>query len=228
MEVNDRLSDMSDSETMCSDSETCVSDTETVVDDLIFPTSIVNDDISTRFIDNSTPYLSRKRYEDHDEFKKKNPQARPLLPPPASIEFSFRNFTATLGHAYLVAQHTPISRTKKGSAAEFRAIAEKLKIRFSLSVPEYREAMGNELEVKRMLLTCVQKWTERWEEPPAGASKKLLYNDLIKFICIAAQERRVEDQEMKKYGIEAFAYAEADWREAMAKDLVASRWAGWR
>ncbi|KAJ8079189.1 hypothetical protein PM082_021689 [Marasmius tenuissimus] len=213
---------------MCSDSETCVSDTETVVDDLVFPTSIVNDAISTRFIDESNPYLSRKRYNDHDELKKKNPQVRLLLPPPASIEFSFRDFTATLGRAYLVAQHTPVSRTKKGSAAEFIAIAEKLKIRFSPSVPEYREAMGNELEVKRMLLMSVQKWTERWEEPPAGASKKLLYNDLIKFICIAARDRRVEDWEMKTYGIEAFTYAEADWREVMVKDLAASRWAGWR
>ncbi|KAL0063055.1 hypothetical protein AAF712_010081 [Marasmius tenuissimus] len=228
MEEIDQLSDMSDSETMYSDSETCVSDTETVVDGLVFPTGIVDNSISTRYIDDSTPYLTRKRYNDHDELKKKDPRAWPLLPPAASIEFSFRDFTSSLGCAFLVALHTPISRTTEGSADEFRSIAKELKVRFDPSVPEYKESSGNELEVKRMLLTSVLKWAERWKEIPDGVSRKLLYSDLIKFIRIAAQEKMIEDREMRIYGIEGMCYGEADWRAVMAADLAASRWAGWR
>ncbi|KAL0061240.1 hypothetical protein AAF712_011946 [Marasmius tenuissimus] len=154
--------------------------------------------------------------------------AQPLLPPAASIEFSFRDFTASLGRAFLVAQHTPTSHTEKASSTEFRSIAERLGVRLDLSVPEYRQSAGNEVEVKQMLLMSILKWTERWNELPAGASKKLLYNDLIKFIYIAAQESRVEDKEMEAFGMEVSPYGELDWRAVMAKDLAASRWAGWR
>ncbi|KAK1222996.1 hypothetical protein PQX77_014142 [Marasmius sp. AFHP31] len=224
------MSDMSDNETVCSNPETCVSDTETAVHELNFPTTISNETISTRFISETTPYLSRKRYENHDKLKRTNPKALPLLPPPASIEFSFRDFTAALGRALLVTQHTPISRTKdkEASIAEFRSIAEKLGVKFDDVVPENRESL-NAVEMKRMLMMSTLKWAERWKEDelPKGVKKAALYNDLVNFIVQAARTTKREDAEMKALGLEPFAYGEADWCEVMEEDLATSRWARW-
>ncbi|KAK1231428.1 hypothetical protein PQX77_005453 [Marasmius sp. AFHP31] len=224
------MSDMSDNETVYSNPETCVSDTETAVHELDFPTTISNETISTRFIDVHTPYLSRKRYENHDELKRTNPKALPLLPPPASIKFSFRDFTAALGRALLVAQHTPISRTqnKEASIAEFRSNAKKLGVKIDDAVPENTESV-NAVEMKRMLMMSTLKWAERWKESelPKGVKKAALYNDLVNFIVTAARIKRREDAEMKAFGLDTPAYGEADWCEVMEQDLAASRWARW-
>ncbi|KAK1223886.1 hypothetical protein PQX77_013220 [Marasmius sp. AFHP31] len=177
------------------------------------------------------PYLTQNRYNEYEAYRLRNPRQRALLPPPDSIEFSFRDFTSALGRTFLIAQQTPPSRTIPGTFKEFAKFSKTLKFNLTLSVPRTQtaESAGNLLEVRRMLFTGLIKFAEVWQDAlPNGVDKKLLYEDAVKFILKSAGAHKREDSLRLFLGREVFPYGEADWKVIMEEDLARSKWKGWK
>ncbi|KAK1228055.1 hypothetical protein PQX77_008918 [Marasmius sp. AFHP31] len=227
------MSDVSDTETLCTSEISDVSDAQTLndlpINDLLefpvpYPLSAPHE-----------PYLTQNRYNEFEAWKRRNPGQRKFLPPPYSIEFSFRDFTSALGRTYLTAQQSPPSRTTSGTFAEFTAFAKKLRFNLTLTVPptQTAEQAGNIVEIRRMLFTALIKFAEVWQDTlPDGVEKKQLYEDIVRFILKSAGAQRLEDslrglgREVGPYRVER--YSDACWKEVMEKDLAHSKWKGWK
>ncbi|KAK1216044.1 hypothetical protein PQX77_021330 [Marasmius sp. AFHP31] len=165
MAGNEDIADMLDSETMCSVSDMSeISDT-TVVDPMEFPAPLPPVDPLYYLEPPAESYLAQKRYDDFKEYKKSHPREFSLVPPPFQIKFAFKDFVNAVSRAYLTAQATPPFRTTPGTSAEFQAISRQLGVRLDTSVPSRGcSQLGNSLEVKRMLLMSVGRFSEVWQD----------------------------------------------------------------
>ncbi|KAK1226508.1 hypothetical protein PQX77_010516 [Marasmius sp. AFHP31] len=208
----------SETETVCSD----ISEAETAVepeiqaapDPLVYLSSL------------NECYLTQKRYNEFAEFKQRNPGTRTLLPPPYSIEFSFKDFTSALARSYLAARFTPSSLTPPGSPAEFADMGRQLNLALDTSVPATQhESNGNALEVKRMIFTSVIRWANVWDRLPDGVEKRMLYKDIARVVERKAKLRWEQDNDNQR---SEPAYRNVDWRVVMEQDLAKSKWEGWR
>ncbi|KAK1226516.1 hypothetical protein PQX77_010503 [Marasmius sp. AFHP31] len=184
------------------------------------------------------PYLTQKRggvaqiltrYQDFWEFKRSHPQEFALLPPPYSIKFAFNNFVDATSRAFLTAQATSPSQTSPGTTTEFEIIAQYLRIRLDMSVPPTDHgSTSNQLEVKRMMLTSVRRFAELWQNClPDDVDKRLLFEDILRFIREEADARRKDDLVKLRLGEGVFGYRNAKWKD-LERDLESSGWIRWR
>ncbi|KAK1217954.1 hypothetical protein PQX77_019376 [Marasmius sp. AFHP31] len=220
---------MSDAETMCDISDMSdTSDTLTAVDAAELPDPPVD---PLFYLDAPlAPYLTQKRYHNFREFKRNHPREFALLPPPYSIEFAFNDFVNATSRAFLTAQATSPSHTSPGTTTEFENIAQHLRVRLDTSVPPTDcGSTGNHLEVKRMMLASVVRFAEVWKTClPDGVDKKLLFEDILKFIREKAEARQKDDRVKLRLGEEVFGYRDADWKDILEQDLETSGWICWK
>ncbi|KAK1215045.1 hypothetical protein PQX77_022364 [Marasmius sp. AFHP31] len=229
MEEPADMSDISDTETLCVSEISDMSDAQTLND---FPINNLEFPVPYPLsLAPCEPYLTQNRYNEFEAWKQHNPRQRKLLPPPYSIEFSFRDFTSALGRTFLTAQQTPPSRTTPGTFTEFTAFAKKLRFNLTLSVPptQTAERAGNIVETRRMLFTALIKFAEVWQDAlPDGVEKKRLYEDVVKFILKSAGAQKLENSLRSRLGRKVEPHGDADWKEVMEEDLACSKWTGWK
>ncbi|KAK1224490.1 hypothetical protein PQX77_012603 [Marasmius sp. AFHP31] len=231
MEEPADMSDISDTETLCVSEISDMSDAQTLND---FPINgLLEFPVPYPLSAPCEPYITQNRYNEFEAWKRFNPGRCKLVPPPYSIEFSFRDFTSALGRTFLTAQQTPPSRTKPGTIAEFTAFARKLRFNLTLSVPptQTAEQIGNIVEIRRMLFTALIKFAKVWQDAlPDGVEKKRLYEDVVKFILKNAGTHKLENSLRSRLGREheIQPYGDADWKEVMEEDLACSKWKGWK
>ncbi|KAK1223732.1 hypothetical protein PQX77_013384 [Marasmius sp. AFHP31] len=226
------IADMSDSKTMCSVSDSDMSEISdtTVVDPMEFPAPLPPVDPLYYLEPPAESYLAQKRYDDFKEYKKSHPREFSLIPPPFQIEFAFKDFVNALSRAYLTARATPPFRTTPGTSAEFQAIGRQLGVRIDTSVPSKGcGQLGNSLEVKRMVLTSVVRFSEVWQDRlPDGVEMRLLFKDIVNFIHKNAKARWEDDCVKLRLEQEVFPYHDVDWKEIFEQDLEVSRWMRWK
>ncbi|KAL0566303.1 hypothetical protein V5O48_015717 [Marasmius crinis-equi] len=131
--------------------------------------------MSTGRIISASEYLRTLRNRKHmEEHQARNPRGIWLPPPPLPIEHSFDTFVQGLARPFLVALHTPPTRSSLPLSDDtVRFIAEKCDfLALKVGVP-YVQSDGNISESHCMLVKSLMLWSAMWDEHlPEGACRK--------------------------------------------------------
>ncbi|KAL0567263.1 hypothetical protein V5O48_014728 [Marasmius crinis-equi] len=124
----------------------------------------------------SIPYLQQLRNDAFIQKIEQYPNRLNLPLPTPPIKRSFVDFTTALAQSFLVAVYSPPSKSKPACLEEFHAFQQTLGLSIDASVPDNRSDI-NFVEVKRMVLMSLVRWSEVWKDPlpdciPINASSR--------------------------------------------------------